>query len=355
MTTVSPEQDVFGITVTDEVVQLTTDYKQGLAGPATGDYLEDGGAASASKSWSSLKVSGLIGDLATLSTTDKSDLVAALNEVNAAVASSSGIDDGITSSAATWSSTKISQVTGLLPTLQTTDKSSLVAAINEVKNSSGSGLAIDDGAPATGAVWSSSKTDTQIKALVADGATATATTWSSSKIAGETGSLASLQTTDKSNLVAAINEVKNSSGSGLAINDGAPSTGAVWSSSKTNTEIAALLIDASTSATTAWSSSKISTEISAAAGSVVGGASTPYNSLAKIEALIQSNDTDIAANAAAAAANTAAVAQRVSTQAAQGLSGAEQGNARTNIDVYSTTEIGNPETNFVSTFQSGLA
>ncbi|MEP5697000.1 MAG: hypothetical protein ABJN43_00160, partial [Sneathiella sp.] len=249
MTTVSPEQNVFGITVTDEVIQLTTDYKQGLAGPATGDYLEDSGAASASKSWSSLKVSGLIGDLATLSTTDKSDLVSALNEINAAVASSSGIDDGITSSAATWSSTKISQVTGLLPTLQTTEKSSLVAAINEVKNSSGSGL---------------------------------------------------------------------------AINDGAPSTSAVWSSSKTNTEIAALLVDASTSATTAWSSSKITSEISAATGSVVGGASTPYNSLAKIEALIQSNDTDIAANAAAAAANMTAVAQRVSTQAAQGLSGAEQ-------------------------------
>lgn len=58
-----------------------------------------------------------------------------------------------------------------------------------------------------------------------------------------TGSLAGLTTTAKGNLVAAINEldaaVEALAGAegGATINDGAPSTGFVWSSSKTDAEI----------------------------------------------------------------------------------------------------------------------
>lgn len=47
------------------------------------------------------------GDLTSLTTTAKSSLVLAINEVAAAAAAGSGIDDGSTSGSKTWSSTKI--------------------------------------------------------------------------------------------------------------------------------------------------------------------------------------------------------------------------------------------------------
>ncbi len=52
-------------------------------------------------------LNGNAGNLAALTTTAKSNLVVALNELHAAIAGSSGIDDGTTSSSSTWSSTKI--------------------------------------------------------------------------------------------------------------------------------------------------------------------------------------------------------------------------------------------------------
>ena len=49
-----------------------------------------------------------VGSLAGLTTTAKSNLVAAINEIALAAASATGIDDGVTSGASTWSSNKIS-------------------------------------------------------------------------------------------------------------------------------------------------------------------------------------------------------------------------------------------------------
>ena len=49
-----------------------------------------------------------VGSLGSLTTTAKSNLVAAINEIAQAAASATGIDDGVTSGASTWSSNKIS-------------------------------------------------------------------------------------------------------------------------------------------------------------------------------------------------------------------------------------------------------
>ena len=49
-----------------------------------------------------------VGSLPSLSTTAKSSLVAAINEIAQAAASATGIDDGVTSGASTWSSSKVS-------------------------------------------------------------------------------------------------------------------------------------------------------------------------------------------------------------------------------------------------------
>lgn len=49
------------------------------------------------------------GDLSALSTTTKTNLVTAVNELNAAVANASGIDDNSTGTASSWSSSRTAQ------------------------------------------------------------------------------------------------------------------------------------------------------------------------------------------------------------------------------------------------------
>lgn len=52
-------------------------------------------------------VSGRVGTLGNLTTTDKTSLVNALNEVKAAASSGAGINDSATATTSTWSSTKV--------------------------------------------------------------------------------------------------------------------------------------------------------------------------------------------------------------------------------------------------------
>jgi hypothetical protein len=52
-------------------------------------------------------INGNAADLSALNTVAKTNLVAAINEIEAAVSAASGIDDGTTSTTTTWSSSKI--------------------------------------------------------------------------------------------------------------------------------------------------------------------------------------------------------------------------------------------------------
>jgi hypothetical protein len=64
----------------------------------------------------------------------------------------------------------------------------------------------------------------------------------------------------------------------------------------------------------------------------------------------------LADDASFSATVTTALANRVRVDtAAQGLTTTQQGNARTNIDVYSKTEIGNPETDLVALYTTAKA
>ena len=54
------------------------------------------------------QINGNAADLSGLDTTDKSNLVAAINEIFGAIGDAAGIDDGTTTTTTTWSSTKIS-------------------------------------------------------------------------------------------------------------------------------------------------------------------------------------------------------------------------------------------------------
>ena len=95
------------------------------------------------------------------------------------------------------------------------------------------------------------------------------------------GNLSSLQTTTKSSLVGAINEIKSSGG--LQINDTTPSASTTFS----GTEI----------------DSKIATAKNEVKNEILGGASAAYDTLQEIQAQMVADDT-------AAASLTTAVGQR---------------------------------------------
>ena len=147
---------------------------------------------------------------------------------------------------------------------------------------------------------------------------------------GNAADLAALNTTAKTNLVAALNELK-------AELDSVASSGG------------ATINDASTTSTTqTWSVSKISSEIQAALNDLADGAPAALDTLNELAAAI-GDDANFAGSI------TTALAARVRTDtAAQGLTGTQQSNARTNIGAASAADVGNTTTDFVATFNAGL-
>lgn len=142
-------------------------------------------------------------------------------------------------------------------------------------------------------------------------------------INGNAPSLAALTTVEKSNLVAAINEIA-AAASGAGHID-----------------------DSSTSTTTAWSSSKTSSEIAAATAALVDAAPGALDTLNELAAALGDNPNF-------ATELSAAVAARVRYDAAQTLTAPQQAQARTNIGAVATADVGNTDTDFVATFEAGL-
>jgi capsid protein len=137
------------------------------------------------------------------------------------------------------------------------------------------------------------------------------------------GNLASLSTTDKSSLVAAINELK----------------AAVVSS--------AVIDDTQVATTSTYSSSKIVTLLDALKADILGGADTAYDTLVEIQQLLQNGTTGLDAL-------LAAVNLRVRFDAAQTLTPSEQDQARTNIGAVAAADVGNTDTDFVAIFDGAL-
>lgn len=131
-------------------------------------------------------------------------------------------------------------------------------------------------------------------------------------LSGRVGTLASLTTTDKTSLVAALNETKALIGAaGAAIDDGVTATG------------------------TTWSSSKIQTQITAAITAVIAGAPGAQDTLAELAAQIT--------------ALAAVDASLLSFGGAQTLTTPQQLQGCTNLG------IGDPAHNFVTAIESGLS
>jgi len=156
------------------------------------------------------------------------------------------------------------------------------------------------------------------------------------------GNLTGLTTTDKTSVVNAINEVK------------AGSSGSPPDSSETTKgviELATLAeVATGTDTSRAVTPEGVRQERAALKAEILGpgvpGALDTLDELANA----------LADDANFAATLTTSMANRVRTDtAAQGLTGTEQGNARTNISVYSKAEIGDPETDLVAAYAAAKA
>lgn len=142
-------------------------------------------------------------------------------------------------------------------------------------------------------------------------------------VRAKAGNLANLTTTDKSNLVAAINELQAAVAASSAIDDAQIST------------------------STTYSSSKIVTLLDALKTEILGGADDAYDTLLEIQQLLQNGTSGLDAL-------LAAVNNRVRFDAAQSLTVAEQLQARSNIGAVAATDVGNTDTDFVAVFVGAL-
>ena len=161
-----------------------------------------------------------------------------------------------------------------------------------------------------------------LAARIADLATRLATECKSIRtlVNGNTADLSSLTTTQKTSLVAAINELKTAiynSGSSITISDSTSST----------TEV--------------WSSSKVSSAIAQAKSDLVNGAGAALDTLSELAAAL-GNDASFASTV------TTALGYRLRFDAAQALTAGQKTQACANLG------IGEPDTDFVMTFNSGL-
>ena len=131
---------------------------------------------------------------------------------------------------------------------------------------------------------------------------------------GNQGDLTKLSTADKTSLVNALNELKSAIDNKSAINDSQTTTA--------NT----------------WSATKISNEIATAITNLINGADASSDTLKeladKIAALVQADNG------------------LVSASQSQAFNEQQKAQARSNIDVYSKAEIGDINTNFVTTINT---
>jgi capsid protein len=146
-------------------------------------------------------------------------------------------------------------------------------------------------------------------------------------IYGQIGTLADLSTTDKTNLVSAINELRTQIESVAGVT---------------------LIDDANAAATsTTFSASKITGLLDALKADLLGGADAAFDTLKELQDAILNDQTGIAAL-------LAAVDARVRFDAAQSLTAEEQAQTRQNIGALAADAVGDPETDFVAIFETAL-
>lgn len=139
------------------------------------------------------------------------------------------------------------------------------------------------------------------------------------------GDKTALTTTDKTTLVAAINELKAALSSAVGILDSA-TTG---------------------DTTHTWSANKIIAAIAQAKTDIINGAPAAFDTLIEISTQLSSDQT-------ALGNLLTAVGNRVAFDAAQTLTAPQKAQAIANIGAVSATDVGDVNSDFVATFNSAL-
>lgn len=209
---------------------------------------------------------------------------------------------------------------GTLASLTTTDKSNLVAAVNEVNSRMGdAGAQIDDATVATTTVWSSSKVKSVTDGLRTD-------------VDAHTAALAARP----------------------VIDDATAGADKVYSSSRTEARIAAVaatkpgIDDTTASTTTVFSSTETANRISAAVAALVDGAPGALDTLNELAAALGDDPNAIASV-------TTSLTNRVRVDAAQAFDAGQQAQGRANIGAQSAADVGDTATDFVAVFNAALA
>lgn len=253
---------------------------------------------------------------------------------------------------------------GSLGSLSTTEKGSLVGAINEVAATVSAG----------GTITAAAITDSTVvgravlKAVDAAAARAAIGAGTSNLTLGTTSSTAKAgdytpswtEVTSKPTVIAAGTtqaEARAAIGAGTSslVLGTTASTAKAGNYTPTWAEVSAkptVIASGSTEAAaraaiSVSSTAEMNSAISDAVNGIIDGAPEAYDTLKEISEYIAGNDT-------AVGGITSALANRVRVDAAQSFTEPEKVQARTNIDVYSKAEIGNPETDLVGVFEAAL-
>jgi hypothetical protein len=146
---------------------------------------------------------------------------------------------------------------------------------------------------------------------------------------GNAADLSALTTTSKTSLVSALNELKSGldsavAGSGATIND-----------------------TSTASTTQTYSITKIRDLVTTSIAVLTAGAPTALDTLNELASAL-GNDASFSATI------TTSLGNRVRYDAAQTLTAPQKVQVKSNIDAYGALEIGDPDTNYVTTFNSGL-
>lgn len=221
---------------------------------------------------------------------------------------------------------------GVKASLTTADKSSLVAAINEVnaKPSSSGGASIADGDD--GSSLTTTYSANKIKALndAQDAVTAGKVDLTSTQtITGTKTFNIAPGVPNGAWTIAKTASLQTALDTKPTINDSALAT-------------ATLVSDG------VWSPAKVTSEIQAVKTAIIGGAAAAYDTLMELQTAIQTDDTAISG------INTA-LANRVRFDAAQSLTAPQKVQAKANIDAYGALEIGNPDTDLVALYTTAKA
>lgn len=140
---------------------------------------------------------------------------------------------------------------------------------------------------------------------------------------GNAADLSGLTTTTKTNLVAALNELKTAIANASGINDSTTATSSSWSSQKT------------------------SDSIQAAITALVAGAPTALDTLKEVADRLASDQT-------ALSSILTSLDKRVRVDGAQTFTATEQTQGRGNIGAQAAADIGPTDTNYVAIFNTAL-